>query len=403
MKKIKIDFKKTKYMLPAIILPFVLILGYLVIDIANTKVEKETNLQQSDEFNASLPEVSEKSTQIKSKMQEMLDNYELSKGSTPVTGVEKETEEKEVIESGYTRDEKEMVDSLEEARKKEQEMLRNMQEQTRQMYDRALSGGAYTDGAGYRQQQGTARQEQAAAQLTDNPQMDQLTRQMQLIQRMADGERILTPEEEQKQKERQIAEEARQRTLDSIAAIQAPLAVSKTTDAAERHFNTVSQDKETSDLIKGRIDELVKVKDGSRLRIRLSEDVEIDGVRVKAGTCLYANVTGFSAQRVKAQVTSVLLGGKIRKVDLSIYDLDGQEGLFVPSSSFRDLAKEAGSNAMNMNMNINSSGQNLEGMAMQTLQQTLQSVTGAVSSEIKKNRAKLKFNTEIYLVDANNK
>ena len=90
-------------------------------------------------------------------------------------------------------------------------------------------------------------------------------------------------------------------------------------------------------------------------------------------------------------------------MNLSIYDIDGQEGFFVPSSAFRDLTKEAGANAMNMNMNFNSSGQDLESTAMQTLQQTLRSVTSAVSANIKKNRARIKYNTDIYLVDTNNR
>ena len=80
------------------------------------------------------------------------------------------------------------------------------------------------------------------------------------------------------------------------------------------------------------------------------------------------------------------------------------EVLYVPESSFRELAKDVGSSAMNMNMNINSTGeQNLESMAMQTLQQALSATTSAISNNIKQNKAKIKFNTEIYLVDESSK
>lgn len=393
MKQKKIDFRKTKYMLPAIALPFIIILGWMVIDIAEFEPdEKESVLKKSDEFNASLPGVSDKAAEIRSKMQEMMGGYDRSKSSTAIGIFEAEQEEKNSILSGYTEEEKNFVDSLEAVRKAElerlRELARNSQDEPSRIYE-------------VRNSMTQQERQQAEKVIIDNPQMDQVTRQMQLLQRMANGERILTPEEEQKEKERLLAEEVRRRTLDSIARADGPVAVSKALDAAERHFNTVGRDRQDSHLISGRVDELVKVKDGSRLRIRLSEDVEIDGVKVKAGTCLYANVTGFSAQRVKANITSVLLGGKIRKVDLSVYDIDGQEGFYVPTSAFRDLAKEAGGNAMNMNMNINSSGQNLESMAMQTLQQTLRSITSAASANIKQNRAKIKYNTEIYLVDNN--
>ena len=100
---------------------------------------------------------------------------------------------------------------------------------------------------------------------------------------------------------------------------------------------------------------------------------------------------------------SVLLGGEIKKIDLSIYDLDCMEGFYVPASSFREMARDIGSQAMNMNMNINSTGeQNLESMAMQTLQQAMSATTSAISSNIRQNKAKIKFNTEVYLVDNSN-
>ena len=106
-------------------------------------------------------------------------------------------------------------------------------------------------------------------------------------------------------------------------------------------------------LIRARVDAVEKVSDGSRIRLRLSEDIEIEGQVLKEGSYLYATVNGFTAQRVKASVTSVLLGDQIKKIELSVYDLDGMEGFYVPSSKFREVSKDVGSNAMNMNMNFN--------------------------------------------------
>ena len=125
---------------------------------------------------------------------------------------------------------------------------------------------------------------------------------------------------------------------------------------------------------------------------------------MKEGSYLYATVNGFTAQRVKASVTSVLLGDQIKKIELSVYDLDGMEGFYVPSSKFREVSKDVGSNAMNMNMNFNqNSGEmSVESMAMQSLQQALQGTTQAIGKNIRANRAKIKFNTNVYLVDKSN-
>ena len=71
------------------------------------------------------------------------------------------------------------------------------------------------------------------------------------------------------------------------------------------------------------IDQTVKAKDGSRLRLKLLDDVCINQVKISKGTYLYANVTGFAAQRVMANITSILYGSRFIRVNLAIYDNDG--------------------------------------------------------------------------------
>ena len=229
--------------------------------------------------------------------------------------------------------------------------------------------------------------------------MDALSRQMQLIQKMASGEKILSEEEKIQEQRRRELEMMKKHIIDSIAAANAPVEVNKVGEAYGNHFNTIEDGNSRPELIRGRVDELVKVKDGSRLRIRLSDDVEIEGTVIPKGTYVYANVTGFSAQRVKAQVRSMMVGNKITNVELNVYDLDCQEGFFVPASSFRELAKDIGSGAMNMNLNMNGTGeQSLESVAMQSLQQAFQATTSAISKNIRQNKAKIKYNTEVYLI-----
>jgi len=379
----KIDWRKPKYILPVIAVAAGLFIAYNVAELMKEKPQEDDGLERMDEFNANLPEVNTQKVGIRSKMEEMRSNLELGKGYTAVENVDREQEKKENVESVYSEQEQRVFDSLDEVRKRQ---LREVQNRIEAQRNFNIQGNT-------------------TPAVADNPQMEAYTRQIQMIQKLQRGEKIMTPEEEEREKAIQTEKQIRQAILDSIALAQAPALVTRAETAGERAFNTVEKGNETTELIKARVDEMVKVKDGSRLRIRLSEDVDIDGVRVKAGTNLYANVAGFSAQRVKAEITSVVLGGKLREINLSVYDIDGQEGFFVPTSAFRDLAKEAGASAMQMNMNINSSGggQTVEGMAMQTLQQTLQSITSAASSNIKKNRAKIKYNTEIYLVDMNSK
>ena len=46
-----------------------------------------------------------------------------------------------------------------------------------------------------------------------------------------------------------------------------------------------------------------------------------------------------TAERVKATITSILVGDKFINVKLSVFDNDGMEGFYVPESSFREFVK----------------------------------------------------------------
>jgi conjugative transposon TraM protein len=132
------------------------------------------------------------------------------------------------------------------------------------------------------------------------------------------------------------------------------------------------------------------------------DDVVVKGVKLKKGTYLYGTVVGFGQQRVMADITSILVKDKFLKIHLSVYDLDGMQGFYVPESAFRDMMKNAGSAAMQSNISFDSgggSGISAEALALQALQNVYQSTSSAVSQAIKKNRAKIKYNTIVYLIN----
>lgn len=116
-------------------------------------------------------------------------------------------------------------------------------------------------------------------------------------------------------------------------------------------------------------------------------------------------MTGFGQQRVRAAITSILIGDKFVKVNLSVFDNDGMEGFYVPESQFRDFVKDAGSNAVQQNVKFDSgsgyeAGISAEAIALQTLQNMYNSASSAISSNIRKNKAKIKYNTIVYLINS---
>lgn len=151
------------------------------------------------------------------------------------------------------------------------------------------------------------------------------------------------------------------------------------------------------------VDETLKLYDGSRLRLRLLDDIILDGNVIKSGSYLYATVTGFGAQRIRCKVNSIFVNDIHIKVSLNVFDVDAIEGIYVPQSKFRDLAKAAAS-AMGQSVSFNQTTgeQNLESLAFQTLQSVYQSATSAVANNIKKNKAKVKYSTIVYLINDKN-
>ena len=181
--------------------------------------------------------------------------------------------------------------------------------------------------------------------------------------------------------------------------------VVKKVKTSSDYFNTLAENEPEPRLIKAIIDENIKAVEGSRVRLRLLDDVEIDGKVVPKGSYLYATMSGFGSQRVKGSIKSLLVEDELVKVNLSLYDTDGLEGLYVPSSSFRETTQDVASNALGSTMSINngSTGNTFAQWGMQAIQNAYQRTSNALSKAVRKNKAKLKYGTFVYLVNGREK
>jgi len=162
-------------------------------------------------------------------------------------------------------------------------------------------------------------------------------------------------------------------------------------------FNTLMPGKKES-FITAVIDENVTAYAGSRIRLRLLEDIRAGNTQVRKGTYLYALISGFGDQRITLTVQSILQDGKILPVKLDIYDADGLPGLYVPESAFREFSKDLGGNSMQgVNLQGSSTG---DQFLMSGIDKVFQSTSSAIASMIRKNKAKVKYNSYIYLIDS---
>lgn len=75
-------------------------------------------------------------------------------------------------------------------------------------------------------------------------------------------------------------------------------------------------------------------------------------------------------------------------------------------SSFSEATKDIASGAFNQSMNLNdgsSNGNKFGNWGMQALQNAYQKASNALSKNIKKNRVKIKYGTQVYLINSKEK
>lgn len=159
-------------------------------------------------------------------------------------------------------------------------------------------------------------------------------------------------------------------------------------------FNAFYKEKENS-FIKAVIDENNKGFLGSRIRFRLLEDIFVGNKKIIKGSILYGQISGFSMQRVNLNIVSVFTKGEIYPVNLSIYDVDGMKGLYVPQSVFRDMMREMGTNSV-QGTQMDMGGKGFFSSIGTSL---FTSTSKSIANLIKANKAKLKYNSYVFLID----
>lgn len=391
---IKVNFKQPKYIFPLVIFVPLCALIYFVMQ---TFGGGESGKQEvaTDRINMELPEA--RAEEAGDKMYEMSRRFGDEEAFTAVGSLGEDKKEDESLEHGYTEEELNRLDAAEAERIRQQQEVEELERSLAESR-KHINSYAYGDNPANRNDSYSLQEDFA--------------RDLEEIQRRS-YERQKAIESGLGIEKEEAEEAARKQRADSISRVREeekernrPNLVIKSPDTNADKFHTVEAESGTADvtLIRAMIDQTTKAKEGTRLRFKLLDDVTVSGTRLKKNTYLYGTVAGFGQQRVRAAITSILVGGKFIKVDLSVFDNDGMEGFYVPESAFRDFVKDAGASTVQQNISFESdgygSGISGEAVALQALQNMYNSATSALSSNIRKNKAKIKYNTIVYLINS---
>lgn len=384
----KINWRQPRYMLPAILYPLLLVAGYLVFDLFDVKLAETepSNMQTTEYLNPNLPQAQLHDKEIGGKYENMAKSYGKIQDYSAVENIERETEETtEGYDSKYTDEDLAFLDTDAATRLQEmQDQLDESKERGKLMATDSIATAMTED---ERIERGKERQQEALEELNKALAEARLKGQTGLkdsSQSTVSGNVTVNENAVNKPTEETEAQE-----------------VVKAKKPASSYFNTLAENEPEPQLIKAIIDEDIKAVDGSRVRLRLLDDVEISGVVLEKGAYLYATMSGFGGQRVKGNVKSLLVNDELVKVNLTIYDTDGMEGLYVPQSSFRETSKDIASGAMSGNVSMNNGSYNnsFSQWGIQAIQNAYQKTSNAISKAIRKNKVKLKYGTFVYLIN----
>ena len=380
----KIDFKKPHFVIPLILLPFLFIFYIIFV---GTDAENDENAEQVEiveGLNPDLPNAAddiETSGRLKA-YQDFLKTKRSETGMGDIAG-----------EGGYEKlqeeSEQKQRDSLLNAFNSSSEAKRKAAKAAELRRSTMAKANLSRESLLAIREKGKKRTTQAKTKATKtafgggkNPEMDNFKNQMQYLDSLQNPEKyaVVEVKEEETEPVYEISRTGNSQTNTN-------------------HFNTIKADLNQT-LISAILDEGIKAWEGSRVRIRLLEPIFIDGRMLKKGQYLYGICSGFSAQRLEINVSSVVIDDEIFPLNITLYDNDGIAGIYIPDSSFRDFTKQLGANSAQGQVRVSDNGPSNNTQALyQSVSSAVQSSTRAIQQALKKNKARLKYNTQVYLVN----
>ena len=142
--------------------------------------------------------------------------------------------------------------------------------------------------------------------------------------------------------------------------------------------------------------------DGESVRLRLLEPMRAGKMLVRENTLLsgFAKIQG---ERLQVTVTSMEYGGNILPVEMSVYDTDGQRGIFIPDTKTVNAAKEIAANmGTNAGTSISLSSDAGEQFAADMGRSVIQGVSQFFSKKMREVKVNLKAGYRVFLLPEGN-
>ncbi|WP_444660055.1 conjugative transposon protein TraM [Flavobacterium columnare] len=161
---------------------------------------------------------------------------------------------------------------------------------------------------------------------------------------------------------------------------------------------SIEKEVQPKNSIKACVHETQTVIGETGVRLRLLETAQTSRCTIPKGTIITANAK-LEGGRLQLKVTSIEFEGNIIPVDITIYDLDGQQGLYVPYSPEMNALTEMAGNMSQQSgtslMLTQSAGQQV---ASDLSRGVVQGISGYFSKKVKTPKVTLKAGHQVFLV-----
>jgi len=117
---------------------------------------------------------------------------------------------------------------------------------------------------------------------------------------------------------------------------------------SENAFYSILKEKENipaQNAVEAVVHETKSVANGSKIKLRLLNDIYINGIFIPAGNFMFAEAT-INDLRLQMEIHSIIYNRSVLPVQLTIYDLDGIAGIDITEKAGRDVVKQGAANGL---------------------------------------------------------
>lgn len=135
---------------------------------------------------------------------------------------------------------------------------------------------------------------------------------------------------------------------------------------------------------------------GSVIKMELLQDISVNGIRIPKNRFVFGECA-LNGDRLAIKVSSIQYDNVIFPVSLTVYDIDGLEGIHVPGAIARDAAKKASNQAV-QGIQVSGFDPSLE---VQAANAGIEAAKGMLSKKTRLIQVTIKAGYKVYLKDNN--